>query len=139
MKGKLIWSIFWALVGVFVIVVSMIFIPAFGALLAGYKLFLIPLTVLFLLGATLIVLTIDKKIRRMLKGFFLLVGASATGIFFFFILHNFISRWLGIEEPFSFIMVIFVCPLGFLVGAIGNIALFTKKPWLVPRSPSRRR
>jgi hypothetical protein len=123
MKGKLIWSIFWALVGVAIVAGCFLFIPAFGALVAGSKLFLIPFTVFFLLGAALIVLTVEKKIAGLLKAFFLLAGASATAILVFIVLHNLMVSWLGIDEPFSFVMAVFVCPIAFLVGAIGSIVL----------------
>jgi len=159
MKGKLIWSIFWALVGVFVVVAGTIFIvpPIFGrmvmpaffhALFVG-TLYFFGLAVLGL-GITLLVLTVRAKLGGMLKKFFLLSGASAVGLPVFAVLHNAVYAlfiyffgegfWGGMgDEPFFFILATMVCPLGFLTGAIGSIVLFVKKPWLLPKSPSRRR
>lgn len=139
MKGKLIWSIFWALVGVAIVAGCFLFIPAFGALFTGSKLFLIPFTVLFLLGATLIVLTVDEKIAGLLKAFFLLAGASTTAILVFIVLHNLMVSWLGIEEPFSFVMAVFVCPIAFLVGAIGSIVLGARESWPAKKSRPKAR
>jgi hypothetical protein len=127
MKSKLIWSIFWALVVVFIIAVFFLFSP----LPAVSVLFLSPFAVLFLLGAALIVLTVREKVAGKLRAFFLLSGTAAAGIFVFILLHNLMSGWIGIEEFFSLVMAVFVCPLAFLVGAIGSIVLFVKQPWPV--------
>jgi len=85
----------------------------------------------------LIVLTVREKVSGMLQKFFLLTGASAAGFFVSFILHNAVYAlfihffgagfWNGGDEPFFFIMAVFVCPLGFLVGAIGSIVLRVRK------------
>ncbi len=136
MKGKFSWPIFWALVGVFVVIVCLFSIPAFRDLLRGSELFLMPFAVFFLLGIALLVLTLKEKIGGTLKKFFLLTGASATGFFVFVLLHNLVyglfiyffgeGFWNGGDEPFFFIMAIFVCPLGFLVGMVGSIVLSIK-------------
>jgi len=113
--------------------VCLFFIPPLRELLAGSELFLMPFAVFFLLGVVLIVLTVREKIAGMLKAFFLLTGASAAGIFVFILLHNAVyglaDYWFSVEfeEPFFFIMAILVCPLAFLVGAIGSIILAIKK------------
>ena len=141
MKGKLIWSIFWALVGVFVVIVSVFLIPAFSALLAGSILFLSPFAVFFLLGVALVVLTVKGKVEGTRKKFLLLTGASAAGIFVSIFLHNAIYGLFiyffgagfwdrivpGGDEPVFFIMATIVCPIGFLVGAVGSIVLAIKK------------
>jgi len=142
-NGKLIWSIFWALVGVFIVIVSVFltaaFIPAFrGAIFLWF--IIISGAIFFLLGGALIFLTIKEKVGGMLKKLLLLTGASAAGIFVSILLHNAIyglfiqffgaDFWdrvgLG-DEPFFFIMAIFVCPIGFLVGVVGSIVLAIKK------------
>jgi len=135
MKGKLIWSIFWAMVGVFVIVVSIIFIRP---LLHGvYLPVLLPgMAVFFLLGVTLIVLTVKTKVRGMLKGFLLLTGASPVGMAVFGILHNVVSALFNTEEPVFFITALIVCPIGFLVGAVGTIVVAIKKKATVPTETS---
>ena len=135
MNGKLSWSIFWALVGVFIVIVCLLFIPPFRDLLAGSELFLTPFAVFFLLGIALLVLAAKRKVDGTLRKFFLLTGASATGVFVSILLHNLVyglfiyffgeGFWdiIGGDEPFFFIMALFVCPLGFLVGVVGSIVL----------------
>ncbi len=125
MKGKLIWSIFWALVGVFVIAVSMMFIPLVLRLPVGFNAFS-AWPVLVGLGVTLLVLTIKKKVGGMLKKFLLLTGASTVGFLIFVFLHNIVSGLFKIEEPVFFIIATIVCPLGFLVGVVGTIVLAIK-------------
>ena len=152
MKGKLLRSIFWALVGVFAVEMGIMFIgvPIFGRLAVGLSSALFSgIGVLFQLGVvglgiTLLILAIRAKVERKLKRFLILTGASATGIFVFAILSNLVYAlfilWFGEgfwgaggDEAFFFIMATMVCPLAFLVGAIGSIILGVKK------SPSRRR
>ena len=73
----------------------------------------------------------------MLKKFLILTAASFVGFFVFVLLHNFVyglfihffgaDFWNGGDEPFFFILAVIVCPLGFLVGAIGSIVLAVKR------------
>jgi len=142
-NGKLSWSIFWALVGIFIVIASgspiAAFIPAFRE-----STFLWFITtsgaVFFLLGVALIFFTVKEKVGGTLKKFLLLTGASAVGIPVSIFLHNAIyglfilffgvDFWdrIGLgDEPVFFIIAIFVCPLAFLVGAIGCIVLAIKK------------
>ena len=130
MKVKLIWSVLWALVGIIagliVILVSTRFIPPLlvdrfvnPAVLA--------LGVAFLgLGVTLLIVTVKARVGGMLKKFLLLTGASIMGLPVFGILHNAVSGLFNTEEPVFFIIAIIVCPIGFLVGAIGSIVLTIK-------------
>ena len=150
MKGRLSWPIFWALVGVFVVIVSVFSIPALRELLMGFPFIVISGSIFLLLGVALIVLTLREKLGGRLKKFFLLTGASSAGFFVFVLLHNFIYGLFihffgadfwdrigpGGDEPFFFIMAIIVCPLGFLVGAIGSIVLAIKSRRLAKESPS---
>ncbi len=135
MKGKLIWSIFRALVGVFIIAVGIMVIRP---LLHGiYLLVLLPfITVFFLLGVTLIVLTVKTKVGGMLKKFLLLTGASAVGLLVFAILHNLVSALFNIEEAVFFIIATIVCPIGFLVGVVGSIVLAAKTKPSLPAGTS---
>ena len=111
-------------------------IPAFrGSIFLWFL--IISGSIFLLLGVALIVLTVREKVSGMLQKFFLLTGASAAGFFVSFILHNAVYAlfihffgagfWNGGDEPFFFIMAVFVCPLGFLVGAIGSIVLRVRK------------
>ncbi|MFC2071512.1 hypothetical protein ACFLUU_02180 [Chloroflexota bacterium] len=130
MKGKLVWSVFWALVGVFVIVVSMIFIQPAMRLLMPFDflpaIFLPAIVVFILLGVALLFLTVKIKEGGILKKFLLLTGASAVGLPVFVLLHNVVSGLFNIEEPVFFIMATVVCPIAFLVGAVGTIVLAIK-------------
>jgi hypothetical protein len=131
-KGKLIWSVFWALVGVPIIIVGTLVgtrFPPLGQLLARFVLLAVLAVGLVLLGlgVTLIILTVKARVGGMLKKFLLLTGASAVGLPVFGILHNAVSALLNTEEPVFFIIAIIVCPIGFLVGAIGSIVLTIKR------------
>ena len=139
MKRKLTWPIFWALIGVFIVVVCLFFVPAFRDLLRGSELFLVPIAIFFLLGAALIFLTLKEKVGGILQKFLLLTGASAVGFLVSILLHNAIyglfiyffgaNFWdrisLG-DEPVFFIVAIIICPIGFLVGVAGSIVLAIK-------------
>jgi len=97
----------------------------------------------------LIVFTVREKVGGALKKFFLLTGASSAGIFVSILLHNLVYGLFiyflgadfwdrigpGGDEPFFFLMAIFVCPLGFLVGAIGSIVLGIKSLRMAKESP----
>ena len=137
MKGKLIWAIFLASVAVFLIVFIAIFVPIRVPLnflfLVRVLSFIVPCVLLLLLGVALIVLTVKEKVAGMPGVFLLLSGASAAGMVVSIIMHNVMGSWVGVEEPLSFIMAVFVCPIAFLVGGVGSIVLAFKKP------PPRRR
>ena len=81
MNGKLSWAMFWALVGIFVVIASVFFIPTFRELLMGFLFLIISGVVFLLLGAALIVLTVKEKVGGTLKKFLILTGASAAGFF----------------------------------------------------------
>ena len=149
MKGKSSWPIFWALIGVFIVIVSVFSIPVLRDLLMGFPFIAISGTVFLLLGVALIVLTVREKVGGTLKKFFLLTGASSAGFFVSLLLHNAIyglfiyffgaDFWdrIGLgDEPVFFIMAIFVCPIGFLVGAIGSIVLAIRRYRMARESPS---
>ena len=139
MTGKLSWKVFWALVGVFIVVAggmaSAAFIPGFRG--DWFLWFFVACGAVFLiLGIALIVLTLREKVAGMSKKFLLLTGASSTGIVVSVILHNAVyglfihffgdDFWerTGVgDEPVFFIMAIIVCPIGFLVGVAGGMVL----------------
>ena len=144
MKGKLSWSIFWALVGVFIVLVGTIVCPPplLPRVIRSGLFLLISGALLLSLGITLLVLTIKGKTKGISRKFQLLTGASAIGIPVSIFLHNAIYGLFihffgadfwdrivpGGDEPFFFIMATLVCPLGFLVGAVGSIVFGVKKP-----------
>jgi hypothetical protein len=133
LSDKLRWPTFWALVAVFVLIICLFAIPAFGELLGGSLLFLTPFALFFLLGIALIIFTVRGGLSGWLKKFFILTGASAAGVLVSVLLHNLVyglfahfagaDFWNGGDEFFFFIMAIVVCPLGFLVGAVGAIII----------------
>jgi len=90
------------------------------------------LLLILLLGVGLLIFGI-RKLSDKLRAFVILTGSSAVGFFIFVLLHNLVyglfihffgaAFWNGGDEPFFFILAVIVCPLGFLVGAIGSIVL----------------
>jgi hypothetical protein len=144
MKGKLIWSIFWAFIGVLFIAISMIFIPSVNRLLVGeenptpmgYVFFISVGVVLTGLGVTLLVLTVKTKVARRLKKFLLLTEASFVGLPVFILLHNAVSALFNTEEAVFFALATIVCPISFLVGAAGSIILATRNKPIAPTGTS---
>jgi len=127
MKGKPIWPIFWATVGVFIIaVLGIMLAPPIRRLAMPYFMFS-ALAIFFLLGVTLLVLTVKTKVAGILKKLLLLTGASAVGFPVFAVLHNFVSALFNTEEPVFFILAAIVCPIAFLVGAVGTIVCHQKQ------------
>ena len=139
MKSKTIKWVFWILIAAFVFAAITIFTPLASRLFMNPAArVLIPISggALLLLGGALIFLTVKQHTQGILKKFLLLTGASAAGMPVGVLLHgavfavfirllgeNFWQR-IGIEdEPFFFMLAVVVCPLGFLVGAIGSIVL----------------
>ena len=99
-----------------------------------------PSLVFFLLGLTLIILAVKAELDRTFKKFLILTGASAVGIFASMLLHNLVYGafilWFGEgfwerigleEEPFFFMLAIFVCPLAYLVGTVSSIVLMIRR------------
>jgi hypothetical protein len=136
LSDKLRWPTFWALVGVFVIIICFFAISAFNEQFRGLW-FLSPFALFFLLGIALLVFSLRGRARGGLKKFFLLTGASAAGILVSIVLHNLVyglfehfagaDFWNGGDEFFFFTLAVIVCPLGFLVGIVGTIVLGVKR------------
>ena len=147
---KYILPVFWALFGVFVafvIVMQVLMGPPVRQLINesigvnfAPSLFFILGSLFFLLGLALIILTARAKLDKLFKSFLLLTGSSAVGVFVSILLHGVIyglfilifgeGFWdkTGItDEPFFFIMAIFVCPLAYLVGTVGSIVLIIRR------------
>ena len=143
------WVVFWSLMGAFLVIDSVFLIPAARELLMGITFLAVAGTVFIALGAALIVLAVKEKVAGALKKFLILTGASVVGIPVSIVLHNAIYglfiTWFGAgfwdrvglgDEPFFFLMAIVVCPLAFLVGAIGTIVLMVKGRRLAEKSAS---
>jgi len=137
LDGKLSWAIFWALVGVFIVIVGVFSIPPLRDVLMGSLFIISSGVVFFLLGVALIILTVREKVGGIRKKFLILTGSASAGIFISVLLHNAIyglfihffgtDFWKGGDEPFFFVMATIICPLGFLVGVVGSIVLAIKK------------
>lgn len=133
-------TVFYALIATFMVIIGQFFIPAIGDLFRGSFLFLLPFAVFFLLGAALIFLTLKKKVKGKLKKFLILTGASSAGFFVSVLLHNLLYGLAIIASQITFLKYLLealhvafffiatiVCPLGFLIGATGSLALFVRK------------
>ena len=132
---------FWALVLFSLAILSQFLVPAIGELFKGSLLFLGPMALFCVLGATLIVLTLKEQgLSKWRKRFLFLTGASAAGFFVFVFLHNAFYALAEIASQIAvlkyalealhvgfFLMAIPVCPLVFLVGMAGSIWFFIKK------------
>ena len=139
MKKSLI-TTFWALIVSFLFILGQFFIPAVTELLRGPLFFLLPFVIFSLLGGLLIFLTRKEKIEGKLQKLLILTGASAAGFFILVVLHNFLYALNVITSDIIilrhlteilhvtfFLIAILVCPLGFLIGAIGIIIILVKK------------
>ena len=102
-----------------------------------YWLLIILLVVL--LGIGIVVYGI-RKLSGNLRKFVVLTGSSILGFFISVLLHNvfygLFILWFGADfwdrtglgdEPFFFIVAVFICPLAFLVGAIGSTVLAMRR------------
>jgi hypothetical protein len=155
MATKLIRSLFWVVLGAFILIFLSIFVmnPPIRTILnnlypdesvAAVVSIFFPLSgLLFLaLGLTLLILTVRARARldRLLKRFLLLTSSSAVGVFASLLLHgvvygliilifgeDFWSRTGIGDEPFFFIMGLFICPVAYLVGTIGSIVLMFRR------------
>ncbi|MGB6838686.1 MAG: hypothetical protein WBD86_01365 [Microgenomates group bacterium] len=141
MKKSLIPTIFWILVGIFVVIVGAIVIPTPVFIRQILFPFMAIFSIIFfLLGIALVFLTLKQKVKGKLKRFLILTGASATGFFVGVILHNVfyafgvltshlatLSRLMEIFHVAFFLIATLVCPIAFLIGAVGSARLFIKK------------
>lgn len=131
--------IFWALVGIFGVIVSIFVIPVVRELFKGPQ-FLLPFIIFSILGGVLVFLTLKKKVKGKLKKFLILTGASAAGFFIGIFLHNFLYAAAVLTSHIAvlhylfevlhaifFFLAILVCPIGFLVGAVGSAVLLLSK------------
>ncbi len=137
MNGKLSWAVFWALVGIFVVIASGFSVAAVGEFFRGFR-FLLFITIsgatFFLLGVALIFFTVKEKVGGMPKKFLLLTGASAVGFLLFILLHNAIYGLFGVEEAVFFIIAVFLAPAAFLVGVVGSIVLAVRRRRMAKKS-----
>lgn len=139
MKKSLIPIAFSVLVGIFALLLATFFIPGVVEFFQGPP-FLVILASFFLAGLILIILTVKEKTGGSLKKFLLLTGSSAVGFFVFSFLHNLfyglemvssqlplISNLMGFFHAIFFLISIFVCPIGFVIGLFGSGIVFIKE------------
>lgn len=131
-------KIFYALIGIFILILAFFFIPFSDELRHSLFPYMGVLALIFLiLGGVLFYLALKSKIKGKLKLFLLMVGGSSAGFLIFVILHNLVYAlfillfgqdfWKGGDEPFFFTLAIIVCPIAFLVGSVGSLVLFFKE------------
>ncbi len=132
--------IFYALVGLFILLASYIIFPIPVSIKRAFFPFIAILTIFFsLLGVALIFVTLKMNVKGKLKKYFILTGISATGIPISAILHNLIyglfihffgnNFWdrIGMkDEPVFFFLAIIVFPILFLIGMTGCIVMFVR-------------
>ncbi|HBY56632.1 MAG TPA: hypothetical protein DEG96_02030 [Candidatus Atribacteria bacterium] len=130
---------FYLLVTSFVLAIGVIFIPVFRVIFNS--IFMITISaILIVLSSILIGLTLVQKVERKLKKFLILTGASTAGFFICVLLHNIfyalslvtshitiLSYLMKAFEVIFFLVAIFACPIGFLVGVIGSVVLLIKE------------
>ena len=139
---------FYLVIIVFIITVGMLLIPGFRGYI-NTAFVIISGIILVILGSVLIGLTLVQKVEGKLKKFLMLTGASAAGFFVFALLHNIfygleqitghitiLSYLIKAFEVIFFLIAIFACPIGFLIGVIGTIVMFSKKRKMLQKNTS---
>jgi len=150
MVNRFVIPLFWALFGAFVLLVVVMQVlmesplrqsinDSLGASFVPMLLFVVG-ALFFLLGLALLILAIKADVDKTFKIFLILTGAAAVGIFASMLLHNFVygafiklfgpdfwERTVLGDEPFFFIMAIFICPIADLVGTVGSIVLIIRR------------
>jgi hypothetical protein len=140
-KGeKYLKIIFFSLITIFIVLLIYFLTPLYESR-AAFPVIAVLAIAFFLLGIVLVVLTIKLKIKKRLKFFLLLTGASSTGFLVGSILHNLLYALATIINENQiilktavevlhvgfFLISIPVCPIAFIVGVIGAIILFKKR------------
>jgi len=129
---------FGLLVGVFLLWLSSLFVPAIREIFKGTS-FVFLLVSIFIFGFLLLVFTLKLQPRGLLKKFLVLISASSLGMVGGGILHNLLyalciyffgaNFWekvgLG-DEPVFFFIAVVISPLAFLVGLIGTLVILIK-------------
>ncbi len=139
--GKKIATTFWFLIIVFLAILSFFIVSTFREMERILFMYMMILAgIFFILGLILLILTIKMKVKRPFKFFLLSTGISSTAFLPSIILHNFYyALYIAtIQTPILnysaeilhvafFLFAIPICPILFLIGAIGTIILLIKK------------
>ncbi|MGD9129238.1 MAG: hypothetical protein PVJ09_02010 [Candidatus Woesebacteria bacterium] len=131
--------VFLSLVAIFIFIISIFFVSTLRELLVG-SFFLLPFIAFFLLGTILLYLIVKKRVKGKLRRFLILTSIAAIGFLLSIILHNFfyaatmmtskipvLPFLFEILHAIFFFLAIPLCPLVFLVGAMGTALQFMKK------------
>ena len=99
----------------------------------------VPGLVLCFLAAAVPFVAVTRKWQRM-KSFLILLGASLAGFLVFVVLHNafyafgviteripVFSDLMGFFDAAFFIVAVFICPVGVVVGVVGSVTLFIRR------------
>ncbi|MCJ7653880.1 MAG: hypothetical protein MUO97_01020 [Dehalococcoidia bacterium] len=115
---KLIWLVFWALVGDFIVLAMNCSIPAVAqwSLTFGVFIPLLVFALFLLLGIALLVLTLKGKVAGLLRKFLILTGAVPIAIPITFVLLEVVPETIAN-------CIFYTILLTFLAGAIGSIVL----------------
>lgn len=118
---KISWTIYFLLIALFVLALSPLkeilhisgdfrdFIPYIG-----------------ILGLLLVVITIMAKQGKLLRAFLVTTGVSALGWPISLYLHEILYRYFP-TEPVTYILVFFILPITFLIGASGTVVIGIKQ------------
>jgi hypothetical protein len=135
-NDKYIRPVFWAAMGVFILVAAAIAMPFIKPLSQ-----LVPVlgVLLVVLGLILLLLSIGSGFAKKLKVFLALAGAALAAMPVFILLHGLVyglfikmfgEGFWGVaansDEPFFFILALVVCPIVYIVGAVGSIILLAR-------------
>ena len=128
-KHRLITSLLWASLALFILVLSPLKLPV-------PYFFMATILILAALGIPLLIFTLKSELRKRHKVFLILTSSSLIGIPVFAILHNLVYAlsiktfgegvWGNGDEPFFFILAAIVCPIAYLVGFIGSVICFLR-------------
>jgi len=130
---------FCTLILFFLLILGEIFIPTIRELFKGSLFFLAPFIIFSLLGVLLVSLVLKQNIQGKIRKYLLLTGVSAISFFAFVFLHNvfyglgiissniiLLKNLMEILHVIFFIIALLICPLMFLICAIGSIIIFIK-------------
>jgi len=116
----LLTTLFCALLINFSLIISLFITPLLR------KGFFVLIGTFFVLGLALVILTIKQKVKGKLGFFLILTGTSAASFVASSVLHNLLYALLGFEEPVFFLIAVVVCPVAFIVGAVGSVVLLVR-------------
>lgn len=140
-KEKIVVTIFQILIIIFLAILSFFVISIFKEMEQILFFYMLILSgIFFLIGLLLLILTIKFKIKKPLRKFLLAIGISSTGFLIGVILHNFyyalhiatsqtpmLNYSAEILHVAFFLFATIICPILFLIGAIGTIIILKRK------------